>query len=67
MPDSYGWTSRPLLDDRVQLSYALNGARDNPEREAFNSRFKSENQSLFNEVQTFEELVVLTIGASWRE
>ncbi len=43
VPDSYGWTSRPLLDDRVQLSYALNGAQDNPEREASNSRFKSEN------------------------
>jgi transposase InsO family protein len=55
----YGWTSRLLLDDRVQLSYALNGARDNPEMEAFNSRFKTENQSLFNEAQTFEELVVL--------
>ncbi len=55
----YGWTSRLLLDDGVQLSYALNGARDNPEMEAFNSRFKSENQSLFNEAQSFEELVVL--------
>jgi transposase InsO family protein len=56
---SYGWTSRLLLDDRVQLSYALNGARDNPEMEAFNSRFKTENRSLVNEAQTFEELVVL--------
>ncbi len=55
----YGWTSRLLLDDRVQLSYALNGARDNPQMEAFNSRFKTENRSLVNEAQTFEELVVL--------
>jgi putative transposase len=54
---SYGWTSRLLLKDRVQLSYALNGAGDNPEIEGFNSRFKTENQSLFNEARTFEELV----------
>ncbi len=27
--------------------------------EAFNSRFKTENRSLFNEAQTFEELLVL--------
>lgn len=56
---SYGWTSRLLLDDRVQLSYALQGARDNPEMEAFNSRFKTENQSLFNEARTFEQLLVV--------
>jgi transposase InsO family protein len=56
---SYAWTSRLLLDDGVQLSYALNGARDNPEMESFNSRFKCENRSLISEAQSFEELVVL--------
>ncbi len=56
---SYAWTSRLLLDDGVQLSYALNGARDNPQMEAFNSRFKCENRSLIHEAQSFEELVVL--------
>ena len=56
---SYGWTSRLLLDDGVQLSYALNGAGDNPEMEAFNSRFKTENQSLFNETRTFDELAAV--------
>jgi len=45
----YAWTSRlppcgdyPLLTDHVRVSCALNGARDNPEMEAFNSRFKTE-------------------------
>lgn len=56
---SYGWTSRLLLEDGVQLSYALNGAGDNPEMEAFNSRFKTENQSLFNEARTFAELAAV--------
>jgi putative transposase len=56
---SYGWTSRLLLEDGVQLSYALNGAGDNPEMEAFNSRFKTENQSLFNEARTFEQLAAM--------
>jgi len=56
---SYGWTSRLLLEDGVQLSYALNGAGDNPEMEAFNSRFKTESQSLFSEARTFEELAAV--------
>ncbi len=48
---SYAWTSKLLLDDGVRLSYTLRGAQDNPEMEAFNSRFKSENRSLFHEAQ----------------
>jgi transposase InsO family protein len=56
---SYGWTSRLLLEDGVRLSCALNGARDNPEMEAFNSRFKTEIQSLFNEARTFEEFAAV--------
>ena len=38
------------------MSYALNGARDNPEMEGFNSRFKAENCSLFLDAQDVEEL-----------
>lgn len=53
----YRWTSELLLGDGVRLSYALNGAGDNPEMEAFNSRFKTENQALFTEARTLEELV----------
>jgi transposase InsO family protein len=52
----YGWTGQLLLKDRVRLSYALNGARDNPEMEGFVSRFKSENRSLFLDAQDVEEL-----------
>lgn len=52
----YRWTARLLLKDRVRISYALSGARDNPEMEAFNSRFKTENRSLLLDAQTLEEL-----------
>ena len=52
----YGWTARLLLKDHVRVSYALNGARDNPEMEAFNSRFKTENRSLLLDAQTPEQL-----------
>jgi transposase InsO family protein len=34
----------------------LNGARDNPEMEGFNSRFKAENCSLFLDAQDVGEL-----------
>jgi len=53
---SYGWTARLLLKDHVRVSYALNGARDNPEMEGFNSRFKNENRSLFLDARTLHEL-----------
>jgi len=43
---SYGWTGQLLLRDGARVSYALRGAKDNPEMEAFNSRFKTENRSL---------------------
>jgi putative transposase len=52
----YGWTARLLLKDHVRVSYALNGARDNPEMEGFNSRFKNENRSLFLDAQTLDQL-----------
>jgi transposase InsO family protein len=48
-----------LLQDQVRLSFALQGAKDNPEMESFNSRFKSENQALFLEAQTLAELQTL--------
>jgi putative transposase len=56
---SYGWTAQLLLKDHTHISYALNGARDNPEMEAFNSRFKTENRSLLLDAQTLEELQAL--------
>lgn len=53
---SYGWTGQLLVKDGARISYALNGAKDNPEMESFNSRFKNENRSLLLEADTFEEL-----------
>jgi len=52
----YRWTSQLLMKDQIRVSYALNGARDNPEMESFNSRFKTENRSLLLDAQTLEEL-----------
>ncbi|MGH2670587.1 MAG: DDE-type integrase/transposase/recombinase, partial [bacterium] len=52
----YAWTGQLLLKDQVRVSYALRGARDNPEMEAFNSRFKSENRSLFLDARTLASL-----------
>ncbi len=53
---SYGWTSHLLLRDHVRVSYALNGARDNPQMESFIGRFKTENRSLLLDARTLEEL-----------
>ena len=53
------WTGQLLLEDQVRLSYALNGARDNPEMESFNGRFKQEGNSLFLDAGDMEELKVV--------
>ena len=52
----YGWTGQLLLEDEARLSYALNGAKDNPVIEAYFSRFKTENRSLFLDAESVEEL-----------
>ena len=41
----------------MRLSYALGGAKDNPQMESFFSRFKSEGHSLFLDAQSLHELV----------
>jgi putative transposase len=56
---SYCWTAQLLLNDCVWISYALNGARDNPEMESFFSRFKTENKSLLLDAHTLEKLKIL--------
>ena len=53
----YEWTSQLLLKDKVRLSYALRGAKDNPEMESFNGHFKEENHSLLLDAQNLEALV----------
>ena len=56
---SYDWTGQLLLKDKVRISYALGGAKDNPEMEGFNSRFKSEGRSLFLDAQSLLELATI--------
>ena len=53
---SYAWTGRLLLNDHLQISYSLDGARGNTEMEAFISRFKNENRSLLLDAPTIEAL-----------
>jgi transposase InsO family protein len=50
------WTGQLLLRDKVRLSYALDGARDNTEMESFNGHFKQEGNSLFLDADYIEEL-----------
>lgn len=50
------WTGQLLLEDRARLSYALNGARDNPEMESFNGHFKQEGNTLFLDAGDMAEL-----------
>jgi putative transposase len=52
----YEWTAQLLRKDGVRLSYALRGAKDNPEMESFHSRFKAEGYSLFLDAVTFGDL-----------
>ena len=52
----YRWTGQLLLEDKVLLSYTLNGAKDNPEMESFNGRFKVEGHSLFLDARNVAEL-----------
>lgn len=55
----YEWTSQLLLKDRLRLSYALRGAKDNPEMESFNGHFKPEGHSLFLDAQSIDDLITV--------
>lgn len=59
---SYAWTAQLLRKDGVRLSYALRGAKDNPEMESFNSRFKTEGNSLFLDAPTLADLDTTVSG-----
>ena len=50
------WTGQLLLRDKIRLSYALDGARDNTEMESFNGHFKQEGNSLFLDAGDMKEL-----------
>jgi transposase InsO family protein len=53
------WVKALILQAGARLSFALHGAKDNPEMESWNGRFKSENESLLLEAETFDELYAL--------
>ncbi len=53
---SYAWTDQLLRQDRVRLSYALNGAKDNTVMESFFGRFKTEGHSRFLAAENIDEL-----------
>lgn len=53
---SYAWTAQLLQRDQARLSYALNGAKDNPVMESFFGRFKSEGHSRFLAADDLEQL-----------
>ena len=55
----YAWTAQFILKDMLRLSYALRGAKDNPEMESFNSRFKAEGHSLFLNARTLADLIAV--------
>jgi transposase InsO family protein len=55
----YAWTGQLLLEDGVRLSYTLQGFKDNPEMEAFFSRFKEVGRSLFLDAQSITELAAV--------
>ncbi len=61
----YEWTSQLLQKDKARLSYALRGAKDNPEMESFNGRFKGEGHSLFLEAQRLDELIEVVDERMW--
>ena len=49
---SYSFVRQLLVKDKAQLSYVLNGVKDNPEIECFNGCFKTLNRSLILDAQT---------------
>jgi putative transposase len=53
---SYDWTGQLLLEEQMKLSFALAGAKDNPQMESFFSRFKNEGHSEFLDAKTIQEL-----------
>jgi transposase InsO family protein len=53
---SYRWLEELLLKERVRVSYAQRGARDNPWIESFWGRFSTENGELILQAETEEEV-----------
>lgn len=50
------WAHRVRITDQALLSYSLNGCHGNTRMEAWHSRFKGENASLFADCETLSEV-----------
>jgi len=62
---SHRWLEKLLLEEKMRVSYAQRGARDNPWIESFWGRFSVENSELILEAETLEEvkgIVVKQLG-----
>jgi putative transposase len=58
---SYSWTGQLLLDDKVNISYSLDGAKGNTYMESFFGRFKEENEDVLDAAESYGDLIsVLT-------
>ena len=57
---SYDWLHRVLIEEGAGISFAMNGAKDNPRIESFWGRFKTENKTLIMLADSLEELICVT-------
>ena len=57
---SYDWLHRVLIKERAGISFAMNGAKDNPWIESFWRRFKTENKTLIMHADSLAELICVT-------
>lgn len=53
---SHAWLYRVLIEEHARLSYAENGAKDNPWIESFWGRFKTENREVLLGAATLQEV-----------
>ena len=57
---SYDWLHRVLIREGAGISFAMNGAKDNPWIESFWGRFKTENKTLIMHADSLTELICVT-------
>ena len=59
------WLIQLLLRDKVRVSYALNGARDNTMMASFNGHFKIENNSILWEQKDLRGVIKVVKSRMW--
>ena len=57
---SYDWLHRVLITEGAGISFAMNGAKDNPWIESFWGRFKTESKTLIMHADSLTELICVT-------